>query len=65
MNSFLLVIIREVIVVIQEQVIYINLQYAGFLEYPNFIKLMLSLYVNMVLTKRNKTLVSGCYESIC
>jgi glycosyltransferase involved in cell wall biosynthesis len=41
-----------------------NLQYTGFLEYSDFIKLMSSMDVIMVLTKRDKTLLSGCYEAL-
>lgn len=41
-----------------------NLQYTGFLEYSDFIKLMSSMDVIMVLTKRSKTLLSGCYEAL-
>ena len=60
--KFFFIIDYKRILVICEQVIYINLQYIGFLEYPNFIKLMLSLHVNIVVTKRNKTLLSNCYK---
>ena len=41
-----------------------NLQYTGFLEYSNFIKIMSSMDAVMVLTKRSKTLLSGCYEAL-
>jgi glycosyltransferase involved in cell wall biosynthesis len=41
-----------------------NLQYTGFLEYSDYIKLMSSMDVIMVLTKRSKTLLSGCYEAL-
>src|SRR5215208_663276 len=41
-----------------------NLIFTGFLEYIDYRKLISSMDVLMVLTKRNKTLLSGCYESV-
>lgn len=41
-----------------------NLCFTGFLEYSDYIDLMSSMDAIMVLTKRNKTLLSGCYETI-
>jgi glycosyltransferase involved in cell wall biosynthesis len=41
-----------------------NLHFTGFLEYSKFIKIMSSMDAIMVLTKRNKTLLSGCYEAV-
>ena len=41
-----------------------NLNFTGFLEYSNYLDLMSSMDAIMVLTKRNKTLLSGCYETI-
>ena len=41
-----------------------NLVFTGFLEYSDYRTLISSMDVLMVLTKRNKTLLSGCYESI-
>ncbi len=41
-----------------------NLIFTGFLEYTDYRKLISSMDVLMVLTKRNKTLLSGCYESV-
>jgi hypothetical protein len=41
-----------------------NLLFTGFLDYPNYRKLISSMDVLMVLTTRNKTLLSGCYEAV-
>ena len=41
-----------------------NLLFTGFLDYPDYRKLISSMDVLMVLTKRNKTLLSGCYEAV-
>lgn len=41
-----------------------NLYYTGFLEYEDYINLISSMDVLMVLTKRDKTLLSGCSEAI-
>ena len=39
-----------------------NLLFTGFLDYRDYRKLISSMDVLMVLTTRNKTLLSGCYE---
>jgi hypothetical protein len=41
-----------------------NLYYTGFLEYDDYIKLISSMDAVIVLTKRDKTLLSGCSEAI-
>jgi glycosyltransferase involved in cell wall biosynthesis len=41
-----------------------NLHYTGFLEYDDYIKLISSMDALIALTKRNKTLLSGCSEAI-
>jgi glycosyltransferase involved in cell wall biosynthesis len=41
-----------------------NIYYTGFLEYDNYIKLISSMDALMVLTTRDKTLLSGCSEAI-
>jgi glycosyltransferase involved in cell wall biosynthesis len=41
-----------------------NLYFTGFLEYDDYIKLISSMDALIVLTKRNKTLLSGCSEAI-
>ena len=41
-----------------------NLLFTGFLDYRDYRKLISSMDVLMVLTTRNKTLLSGCYEAV-
>lgn len=41
-----------------------NLLFTGFLEYEDYKTLISSMDVLMVLTKRKKTLLCGCYESV-
>lgn len=41
-----------------------NLLFTGFLDYPDYRRLISSMDVLMVLTTRNKTLLSGCYEAV-
>lgn len=41
-----------------------NLHYTGFLEYDDYIRLISSMDALIVLTKRNKTLLSGCSEAV-
>lgn len=41
-----------------------NLYFTGFLKYDDYIRLISSMDTLLVLTKRNKTLLSGCSEAI-
>ena len=41
-----------------------NLLFTGFLDYTDYRNLISSMDALMVLTKRNKTLLSGCYEAV-